>query len=128
MSRYTSEEKLYMDDFSTPDWLFKEIDKEFHFDVDVCATAENAKCERYYTQEEDGLSRDWFGNVWCCPSYSKTPEKWIQKAYNSNCNTVMLLNAKVHSPWFHEYLYHNLNAEIRFIEGLIPVSKNHGYL
>lgn len=124
MSRYTSAEKLYMDDFSSPIWLFKELNKEFRFDLDVCATHENAKCDRYYTKEEDGLSREWFGNVWCCPSYVQTPELWIKKAFNSNCNTVMLLNAKVHSSWFHEYFYYNPNIEIRFIEGLLPICKN----
>ncbi len=123
MSRYKSSEKLLMDDFSTPPKLFKSIDKEFHFDVDVCATHENAKCERYYTKEEDGLSREWFGNVWCCPSYMTTPEQWIKKALSSHCNTVMLLNARTSSDWFHKYLYHNPNIEIRFLEGAIYLSK-----
>ena len=37
----------------TPIDFFKEIDKEFHFTLDPCATKENHKCEKFYTKEED---------------------------------------------------------------------------
>ena len=50
-------ESLYSsktDMWETPQELFDELDHEFHFDLDVCATPENAKCKRYYTPEQDG--------------------------------------------------------------------------
>ena len=31
---------------------------------DPCANAENHKCERYFTEAEDGLAQDWGGNVY----------------------------------------------------------------
>ena len=111
--------KKYTEGFCAPQWLFKKIDKEFHFDLDVCATTENTKCDRYYTEEEDGLSRVWFGNAWCCPDCGKNPSAWVKKALGSNCNTVMLLNVNTHAEWFHKYLYYNPNIEIRFLEGSI---------
>ena len=41
--------------WGTPQDLFDKLDAEFHFNLDVCALPENAKCERYYTPEQDGL-------------------------------------------------------------------------
>jgi len=33
------------DEWRTPDWLFKELDQEFNFSIDLCATKENTKCD-----------------------------------------------------------------------------------
>lgn len=49
------------DEWATPDEVFNELDKEFHFDLDPCSTIENHKCEDYYTMEDDGLSQNWGG-------------------------------------------------------------------
>ena len=54
---FTSEKQ----DWSTPQWLFDELDNEFHFTLDPCASPDNAKCENYYTVEDDGLSKNWGG-------------------------------------------------------------------
>lgn len=47
--------------WATPQWLFDELDKVFSFTLDPCASAENAKCEKYYTREQDGLKQNWGG-------------------------------------------------------------------
>lgn len=47
------------DEHSTPQDLFNELNIEFNFTLDVCATPENAKCSNYFTREQDGLKRDW---------------------------------------------------------------------
>ena len=49
-------------EWATPKWLFDELDNEFHFTLDPCCTHENAKCERHFTIEEDGLKQNWGGN------------------------------------------------------------------
>ena len=48
-------------EWATPRDFFDELNKEFHFDLDPCATKENAKCRRYFTEVEDGLKQDWGG-------------------------------------------------------------------
>ena len=48
-------------DWCTPQALFDELDAEFHFTLDPCADARNHKCEKYYTEFEDGLSQNWSG-------------------------------------------------------------------
>lgn len=47
--------------WETPQYLFDKLNKKFHFTIDVCATKENAKCKKYYTKEQDGLSQEWEG-------------------------------------------------------------------
>ena len=49
------------DDWGTPQELFDTLDKEFHFTLDACANEKNHKCEKYYTIEQNGLSKSWGG-------------------------------------------------------------------
>lgn len=49
------------DEWGTPKDFFEEINKEFGFNLDPCATEENHKCDRYFTKEDDGLLKDWGG-------------------------------------------------------------------
>ena len=113
--------------WETPQDLFDKLNAEFHFDLDVCALPENAKCERYYAPEDDGLSQPWNGVCWCNPPYGRTIGKWVQKAYETFAGggtVVMLLPARTDTKWFHEYIYNK--AEIRFIKGRLKFgnSKN----
>jgi site-specific DNA-methyltransferase (adenine-specific) len=68
-------------DWSTPQELFDELDKEFHFTLDPCASDWNAKCKKYFTEKEDGLKQDW-GNeiVFMNPPYGKVFNNWMEKA------------------------------------------------
>ena len=45
--------------WETPQDFFDELNREFHFNLDVCALPENAKCARYFTPEQDGLQKNW---------------------------------------------------------------------
>lgn len=49
------------DQWATPDDFFRELDQEFHFNLDPCADEQNHKCEKYFTKEDNGLSKDWGG-------------------------------------------------------------------
>ena len=48
-------------EWATPQALFDELDREFHFTLDPCSTHENAKCEKHYTKAENGLLQSWGG-------------------------------------------------------------------
>lgn len=113
------------DMWATPQDFFDALDREFHFALDVCATAENAKCERYFSPEQDGLAQDWReeahgGYCWCNPPYGREIGKWVRKAAESTCPIVMLLPARTDTAWFHEYIYGR--AEIRFVRGRLKFS------
>lgn len=105
--------------WETPNWLFEELDREFHFDVDVCAVAENAKCSRYFTPEDDALTQEWKGTCWMNPPYGKGLDAWIRKAYKSaqkGATVVCLIPSRTDRDWWHDYC---MRGEIRYIRGRI---------
>lgn len=80
-----------VDDRGTPPEVFKSLDERFGFTVDVAAQPHNAKLQRFYTPEQDGLAQDWTGErVWCNPPYSDI-EPWLEKAWNSRAELVVML-------------------------------------
>jgi len=106
--------------WETPQDFFDELNKEFHFTLDPCATTETAKCEEYFTKEDDGLVQDWGGfKVFCNPPYGTEIKHWVKKCHDEskkkNTIVVMLIPARTDTIYFHEYIYHK--AEIRFIKG-----------
>ncbi len=121
----------YTDLWSTPQDFYNELNKEFGFSLDVCATKENAKCDQYFTKEDDGLSKDWLNNtVWMNPPYGREISDWVRKAkYEQERwqNTIVcLLPARTDTRYFHDYIYNKPNVEIRFIKGRLKFgdSKN----
>lgn len=71
------------DMWATPQDFFDALDAEFHFTLDACAVKENAKCEAYYTPEQDGLDQPWTGRVWCNPPYGRNVGQWVKKAHDT---------------------------------------------
>jgi len=107
-------------DWETPQDFFDELDNEFHFTLDPCATSKTAKCKKFYAKEEDGLIQDWSGEViFCNPPYGSAIKHWVKKCHDesekSNTKVVMLIPARTDTIYFHEYIYHK--AEIRFVKG-----------
>jgi DNA N-6-adenine-methyltransferase (Dam) len=76
--------------------------------LDVAATAENAKCSRFFTRKENGLAQPWQGRVFCNPPYGREIGRWVQKAWQSAqagaCELVVcLVPARVDTAWWHDY-------------------------
>ena len=108
------------DEWATPQNVFEELNKEFHFNLDPCATKDNAKCRKFFTKAQDGLKQNWQGyNVFCNPPYGRKIKEWVRKAYEEslkpNTTVVMLIPARTDTSYFHDYIYGK--AEIRFIRG-----------
>lgn len=104
--------------WETPKWLFDELNEKYHFDIDVCATPENAKCATYYTPEQDGLKQEWKGVCWMNPPYGREIGKWVKKAYESaqaGATVVCLLPARTDTAWWHDYVMRW--GEITFLRG-----------
>jgi phage N-6-adenine-methyltransferase len=104
-------------DYETPWSLFNELDAEFGFTLDVCASDKNYKVENYISESQDALSQEWFGTCWMNPPY-KSLGKWVAKAYKESqkedCIVVCLIPARTNTLWWHEYC---MKGEIRFIKG-----------
>ena len=118
------------DMWATPQSFFDELNNEFHFTLDPCATKANAKCNKFYTIDEDGLQQNWKGEVvFCNPPYGKMISSWVRKCSQEskkpNTTVVALLPARTDTRYFHDYIYGKVK-EIRFIKGRLKFgdSKN----
>ena len=118
MSGYMNKAKTCV--LETPKKLFDELNMVFHFTLDPCALPENAKCEKFFTPEDDGLSQNWGGHrVFCNPPYGREIADWVKKAYEESEKpdtlVVMLLPVRTDTAWFHDYVLGN--ADIHFLRG-----------
>lgn len=112
--------------WATPQDFFDKYNSIYNFDVDVCATKENAKCVKYFTTEDDGLSKEWTGKCWMNPPYGREIIKWMEKAYKSSlcgATVVCLVPARTDTKWWHEFA---MRGKIEFIRGRLKFggSKN----
>lgn len=101
--------------WETPQDLFDRLNDEFHFTCDVCASAANAKCSNYYSEENSCLTKDWSGVNWMNPPY-KDMKRFIKKAFEQRHNavTVCLIPARTNTKWWHEWC---MKGEVMFICG-----------
>jgi phage N-6-adenine-methyltransferase len=105
-------------EWATPQEVFDELDQEYKFTLDPCATDENAKCSQYYTMDDDGLKQDWGDErVFMNPPYGREITHWMKKAYESSLNgatVVCLPPARTDTKWWHDYA---MKGEIYLIKG-----------
>ena len=94
-------------DWETPQAVFDLLDQEFHFTLDACASAENAKCAQYYTVSDDALKQFWPGRVWCNPPYGRDIGDWVRKAFQESLRgstVVLLIPARTDTAYWHTYV------------------------
>lgn len=105
------------DEWATPQPLFDALDREFEFELDVCALDSSAKCGRYFTPETDGLLQDWSGTCWMNPPYGGTISRWMDKAKASaeaGATVVCLVPARTDTAWWWRTARF---GEVRFLKG-----------
>jgi phage N-6-adenine-methyltransferase len=112
---------ILTDERSTPIELFKELDDEFHFEVDVCACQDNFKVANYYHPSVNGLKQKWAPQrCFMNPPYSDIP-RWLRKAYGESLDgalVVCILPVDSSTKWFHEFIWdkstNQFRCEVRF--------------
>ena len=108
-------------EWGTPQRFFDELNAEFNFTVDVCATKGLAKCQRYYSPKQNGLAQDWTGEVcWMNPPYGQNIGRWLQKAAESRATVVCLVPSRTDNVWWHQWAM--MADEIRFVRGRLRFS------
>ena len=103
--------------WATPQEFFDKQNAIYSFTLDVCATADNAKCLRYFTEADDGLTQPWHGVCWMNPPYGRTIGQWMKKAYESSqagATVVCLVPSRTDTVWWHDYA---MKGHIEFIRG-----------
>ena len=113
--------------WETPWALFKACANRFgEISTDVCASHRNFKAPIYYTEDENGLTRDWHKQKYFCwmnPPYADADKKpviglWVQKAIDEaqkGATVVALLVNDPSTKWFR--LVHDHAAELWFLLG-----------
>jgi len=73
--------KQETDEWSSPRELVEPLNDAIDgFDLDPCSGAEQSPfADATFTESDDGLSQDWFGDVWVNPPYSEMAD-WTEKA------------------------------------------------
>ena len=122
MSHHEQRTEETRDDWATPQWLFDMFDDEFGFQLDVCANPDTAKCDRFFTPEDDGLSQDWGENTcWMNPPYGSAIPGWLAKAViaqRGGARVVALVPARTDTRWFHNIVLPNA-TEVRLAKGRV---------
>lgn len=107
-------------EWATPQDFFDKLNRQFNFTLDPCATKENAKCAKFFTQEDDGLAQDWSGErVFCNPPYGRGLKDWVRKAHEESkkgAMVVMLIPARTDTSYWHDYIVGG-GADIRYLRG-----------
>ena len=104
-------------EWETPPWLFDILNKEFHFELDVCASSKIHKCDKFFSKSDDGLKQDWDKVCWMNPPYGREISDWMKKARveSENGSTIVcLVPARTDTEWWWENC---IQGEIRFIRG-----------
>ena len=103
------------DCWRTPNWLFNKLNKEHGpFDIDLCATAENSKCEYFHTNETDYLTSEgellkFRKAAFMNPPYSN-PLPFIEKAWedSKHCKIVCLVKCDPSTKWWSTFWEYNV--------------------
>jgi phage N-6-adenine-methyltransferase len=107
--------------WATPQELFDRLDGEFHFNVDLAASTENAKCRQFYSERDDAFQHEWQGVGWLNPPFNSPDvplRRWVKRAYHAatkGATVVMLCPAHTNTNWWHDFCMRA--SEIRFLRG-----------
>ena len=106
--------------WETPQDFFNKLNEIFNFNLDSCAETGTAKCSNFYTKEDDALTKDWEGVVWCNPPYGREQAKFVLKAYEEsvkhNSTVVVLIPARPDTKLWQNIIFPNAN-QVCFIKG-----------
>ncbi len=98
------------DEWLTPPSIIKALG---HFDLDPCSPSPERRpwntATTHYSFEDDGLSQEWFGRVWCNPPYGRETFKWISKLADHG-NGVALIFSRTETIGFHECVWDRADA------------------
>ena len=100
------------DEWLTPPEIIRALGT---FDLDPCAPIRRPwpMAKAHFTREDDGLSRPWFGRVWCNPPYGRDTFKWMQKL-TKHGDGIALIFARTETQGFHDEIWDKAHAVFFF--------------
>jgi len=117
-------------EWGTPQHFFDKLEDIFgKFTLDPCSNDSNYKVKMRFTERDDGLSKDWAGNmVFMNPPYGRAIKEWIKKAYEegqkNDTTVVALIPARTDTRYWHDYV---MKADaIYFVKGRLKFGNGEG--
>lgn len=118
----------------TPPEFMAAVEKVFgKIEFDLAASYKNTKAVRFWSEEDDSLSRPWPTEYlcWLNPPFSNIGP-WAKKCLEESqrgCRILMLVPASVGSNWFRDYVDGNasvlfLNGRLTFVGSPTPYPKD----
>lgn len=106
--------RMKNDEWLTPPEIMAKLGK---FDLDPCAPVKRPwdTAAHHFTVNDDGLSKEWFGRVWCNPPFGREAIKWLRKL-RSHGDGIALIPARTETAMFYECVWNKASA-VLFIRG-----------
>lgn len=110
--------------YTPPEYIeaAREVMGSIDLDPASCETAQaNVKAKRFYTADDDGLSKKWAGNVWLNPPYSKEligqfAAKVVAESGRIK-QAIVLVNNATDTAWFHDLA--SVASAVCFLRGRV---------
>ncbi len=102
------------DEWLTPPTIVNALGE---FDLDPCSPINRPwnTAKQHFTIEDDGLSKDWHGRVWCNPPYGSQTGIWLNKCSEYG-NAIALIFARTETKMFFDSVWEKADA-LLFIKG-----------
>jgi len=93
----------------TPWNLWHALDRQFAFTLDACASADNAKHPRFFSEKDNGLAQSWEGETaWVNPPYGRALPSWVERTRNAaideNAIAVELVPFRPDTAWWRDFV------------------------
>lgn len=117
------------DEYGTPVDKFVEfcVDYDLFPKLDVCTNIHNKKCKKYFTLQDNALTKKWNEDFFMNPPYSKIYD-FIKYAYEQHkkhdVTGLILTYSKTDTKWWHEFIENK--AEVHFIKGRLKFNDEFG--
>lgn len=105
------------DEWYTPKYI---IDALGPFDLDPCAPEKRPHdfAKNHFTKEDDGLSKEWFGRVWCNPPYCQALLRPFIEKMAKHGNGIALIFNRMDNALWHDVIFPTADS-ILIIRGRI---------
>ena len=121
-------------EWETPRWVMDLIREEFDLGLDVCASPQNAQCDRFLTEKDDAIQEEWGGlaqgsAVWMNPPWGRGIGRFVERAREQASKhgliVVCLLPSSTDTRWWCDHVMRS--TQVRFIRGRLHFIREDGH-
>ena len=107
--------RMGKDEWLTPPEIIRALGP---FDLDPCSPGDRRPWDtaiNHFDIQQNGLSREWVGRVWCNPPYGAQAAKWLHRCAEHG-NSVALIFARTETEMFFQHVWERADA-LLFLKG-----------